>query len=74
MMEPFLKQTARHYYNKRLDNICFIFPNRRSSVFFRKYLSEVLTESAGNGVVSPIAVPDMFTVNDFFSKLYGSGS
>ena len=74
MMEPFLKQTARHYYNKGLDNICFIFPNRRSSVFFRKYLSEVLTESAGNGVVSPIAVPDMFTVNDFFSKLYGSGS
>ena len=63
-MTPFLKQVADHYYN--LGNIsrrCFVFPNRRSMVFFTKYLCEAV--SCGN---LPVVAPTMFTINDLFYK------
>lgn len=67
-MTPFLKQVAIHYYNIG-DNRkrCFIFPNRRSMVFFRKYLCE---EVASSGK-APMVAPQMLSISDFFSRLSG---
>ncbi len=67
-MTPFLKQVADHYYNLgRIENRCFIFPNRRSMVFFRKYLCEAVAKSAA----APLLVPQMYTINDFFFRVSG---
>ena len=68
-MEPFLRQVARHFFKGQdIKDTCFIFPNRRSMVFFRKYLADLVRE-LGNG--TPLPVPPMFTINDFFCRLYG---
>lgn len=67
-MTPFLKQVAVHYYHKGdIRNRCFIFPNRRSMIFFRRYLCE---EVAADGTM-PMAAPQMLSINDFFSRLSG---
>lgn len=64
-MIPFLKQVADHYYKKgRIEDRCFIFPNRRSMVFFRKYLAEAVTGR-------PLLVPQMLTINDLFGRAAG---
>ena len=66
-MKPFLRQVAEHYYNKGgIEELCFIFPNRRSMVFFRKWLAETVS-----GTDRPIIVPRMLTINDFFAKVSG---
>lgn len=73
-MTPFLKQVADHYYNKGdISRRCFIFPNRRSMAFFRKYLGEAVVSHAqcGGDDVSPVMAPQMLTVNDFFFKVVG---
>ena len=63
-MTPFLQQVARHYIAAPdIQKRCFIFSNRRSLVFFKKYLGEALQGS------SPILVPSLYTINDFFYKL-----
>ena len=68
MMTPFLKQVADHYYNKgNVSGKCFVFPNRRSMAFFRKYLTEAVRDAKG----SPIIEPKMTTVNDFFFRASG---
>ena len=62
-MDPFLKQVARHYADSpQLEQYCFVFPNRRSLVFFRKYL--------GLQLGKPVMSPQMYTINDFFYKVY----
>ena len=66
-MIPFLKQVADHYYKKGgIEGRCFIFPNRRSMVFFRKYLADSV---ASDPFASPLTSPQMITVNDFFYYL-----
>ena len=67
-MRPFLEQVAKHYITPG-DNSgrCFIFPNRRSQVFFKKYLGEAV-KSLG----SPIIAPKMLTINDFFYEISGT--
>ena len=40
-MKAFLRQVAAHYWGPDIQDTVFVFPNRRSMVFFRKYLSEV---------------------------------
>lgn len=61
-MTPFLKQVADHYYNiGGIENRCFIFPNRRSMVFFRKHLCDAVKDA-------PLLAPQMLTINDFFSR------
>ena len=66
-MVPFLKQVAQYYYDSgKVGNRCFIFPNRRSMAFFRKYLAEAVV-AAGADV--PLMMPQMLTVNDFFYKV-----
>ena len=63
-MEPFLKQVAAHYYpGQDIEHTCFLFPNRRSLVFFKKYLSDLVREKGGG---MPLILPQLFTVNDFF--------
>jgi len=69
-MTPFLRQVASHYFVEGgMEFKCFIFPNRRSLTFFRKYLSESVKE---NG--RPMIAPQMLTVNDFFFRLGGKKS
>lgn len=67
-MKPFLKQVADHYYDRGdISSRCFVFPNRRSMVFFRKWLSMRVAEA---GVDSkPIKAPQMLTVNDLFYRI-----
>ena len=78
-MTPFLKQVALHYFaTVPIENRCFIFPNRRSLVFFKKYLREAAADPAWNaaapghaGAVRPVLLPEMLTVNEFFQRIYG---
>lgn len=42
-MTPFLKQVAQAYFENERDEMmdyCFVFPNKRSGVFFRHFLTE----------------------------------
>lgn len=73
VMTPFLKQVASAYYEKGgIEDTCFIFPNRRSEVFFVKYLSELVAEkSSGGERAEPLIVPETCTINDFVYKIYG---
>ena len=65
-MTPFLKQVADHYYGTAsLEDRCFIFPNRRSLVFFKKYITEALVAAAGK----PMIMPKLMTVNEFFQNV-----
>ena len=69
-MVPFLKQVARYYYDSgKISSRCFIFPNRRSMVFFRKHLAETLSASDG---AAPLVMPRMLTINDFFYEVSGA--
>ncbi len=66
-MKAFLQQVAEHYFAEGgFDRKCFIFPNRRAAVFFRKYLCGL---TAGAGV--PAIAPGMYAMNDFFLKIAG---
>ena len=63
-MTPFLKQVAELFYGKygaSTHRLAFIFPNRRSGLFFRKYLSEIASV--------PVFSPSILTINDLFNKL-----
>ncbi|MBQ9194015.1 MAG: PD-(D/E)XK nuclease family protein [Bacteroidales bacterium] len=63
-----MRQVAAHYLATDMQGTCFIFPNRRSSVFFRKYLGDLVRES---GADRPMQAPKSMTINDFFYKVYG---
>lgn len=65
-MKEFLRQIAERYYAELSDGICeccFVFPNRRSALFFQKYL--------GQAAGKPVFAPHMVTINDLFSELSG---
>ena len=69
-MTPFLKQVAEHYYKTGgIENMCFIFPNRRSMVFFRKYLADTV---ASDPFAAPMTSPHLTTINDFFCSVGGT--
>ena len=68
-MSPFLEQVARHYFAAgEVEDLCFIFPNRRALVFFRKYLGECVARGG-----RPLRVPALYTMNDFFYRVSGAG-
>lgn len=69
-MPQFLKQIAEHYYNTHnISDLCFVFPNRRSMVFFRKWLSETAKNDPQSKVFT---MPELLTMNDFFYKVSGA--
>ena len=72
-MDAFLKQVATHYWEQAgpegIGRLRFIFPNRRSGAFFRKYLQEAIAGSPGQ--TPPVFAPEILTINDFFFQLSG---
>jgi hypothetical protein len=63
-MTPFLKQIAKLFYDQygaNVHRLAFVFPNRRSGIFFRKYLSETVT--------GPVFSPAVLTISDLFARL-----
>lgn len=66
----FLRQVAEHYSGaEATERLCFIFPNRRSQLFFKEYFRQAV--SSGSGAGRPVLAPRMFTINDFFYALSG---
>lgn len=66
-MKAFLKQVADHYYIKGdISERCFVFPNRRSMVFFRKYLCESVLSHC---LAVPFKAPRLLTINDLFHQV-----
>ncbi len=67
MRNKFLYCVASHFYNKHkneINKLCFVFPNRRSSIFFKKYLTQCIEGKA-------LLAPRMITINDLFLELSG---
>ena len=65
-MKRFLEQIAGRFYQEAgnaLEEYCFVFPNRRSALFFCKYLGQV----AGK----PVFSPKLLTINDLMTDLSG---
>lgn len=62
-MNKFLKLVANDMYNKHKDSfheLCLVFPNIRSTLFFKAYLSEIIT--------NPIWTPTFTTINNEIKK------
>ena len=67
-MTPFLDQVARHYDAAGgVEDLCFIFPNRRALLFFQKYLGACAARSG-----RPLCAPAVYTMDDFFYTLAGA--
>ena len=65
MENKFLYCVARHFYQEyksEINKLCFVFPNRRSSLFFRKYLTKCIEGKT-------LLAPRMITINDLFLEL-----
>jgi hypothetical protein len=65
-MRPFLYRVASLFYGEyrgRISRLAFVFPNRRTGLFFQRYLSEV----AGK----PMFSPTILTINDLLVQLSG---
>ena len=61
-MERFLSRCAKYIFEKHsgnLQNVCLVFPNRRSGVFFNSYLQKEITK--------PVIAPEIITVNELIS-------
>ena len=61
-MERFLSQCAKYIYqhhSQQLKDICLVFPNRRSGVFFTSYLQKEIDQ--------PVIGPKVTTVNELIS-------
>ncbi|HIZ87030.1 MAG TPA: PD-(D/E)XK nuclease family protein [Candidatus Coprenecus pullistercoris] len=66
MRKEFLRSVAELFYSVsggELRNYTFVFPNRRSALFFRRYLGEC----AGR----PVFAPRLTNINDLFTSLSG---
>ena len=63
-VKPFLYQVAALFYARygaEISRLAFVFPNRRTGLFFQKYLSEVAKR--------PLFSPAILTINDLFARL-----
>ena len=67
-MKPFLYQVASLFTRMGggVSRLAFVFPNRRTGLFFQKYLSEVAD--------TPLFSPTILTINDLFIQLSGKQS
>ncbi|MCF0167668.1 MAG: PD-(D/E)XK nuclease family protein, partial [Bacteroidales bacterium] len=64
MEHGFLYQIAKQYvghYEAKIKDLCFVFPSRRSALFFRKYL--------GQNSEAPIFSPRIMTINEILVEL-----
>lgn len=62
-MERFLYRCAEYIYSEyknELRELCLVFPNRRSGVFFNSYLQKQIDQ--------PVIGPQIMTVNELFSE------
>lgn len=62
----FLEKTAAYLWEKfedDLKNVCVVLPNRRGSIYLKKYLSE----NAGRTIFAP----EIISIEDFISKISG---
>ena len=62
-MNRFLAQCADFVYRKHkteLHQICLVFPNRRSGVFFTSYLQKLIEK--------PVVAPEITTIGELFSS------
>src|SRR5690349_23526020 len=61
-MKPFLKELAERMIadHSRLDQLTFVFPNRRAALYFQNYLSSGLTQ--------PQWAPQLFSIEEFFKR------
>ncbi len=65
-MSTFLQYTATNLYARyedKISELCIVFPNRRASLYFKKYLSE-LTDK-------PIWSPNTTTINELMQEISG---
>jgi hypothetical protein len=62
-MESFLKELAvkLNKENPSWDGVTLVFPNRRAALYFRKHLSEIITQ--------PLFAPNLITIEDFISEM-----
>ena len=63
-MIPFLKHVATDIYSRFGDNmqdVSIVFPNRRSILYFNKYLSQI--------VPKPVWAPKCYTISEFVQSL-----
>ena len=66
-MKPFLRDIAAYYidrYGKEVSDLCFVFPNKRSGVFFSHYMDEKATDSG-----FPLIHPEVLTISDLILDL-----
>lgn len=66
MGKEFLYQVAKLFWEKEGDSVSecrFVFPNRRSSLFFQKYLGQISAK--------PVFSPDLITINTLFQEISG---
>lgn len=71
-MTPFLSSIANKYIKHEADNLldyCFVFPNKRSGVFFEKYLSEY---AANRHILFPKIATISDLINDFSGEVDAS--
>ena len=60
----FLEAVAARYAGRAsLERTCFVFPNRRSGTFFKRYL--------GIAAGKPVFVPNVVTIDELFSLIAG---
>ncbi len=65
-MERFLEESAKYIFEKHageLHDICVVFPNRRSGVFFTSYLQKKIS--------GPVLAPEITTVGELISGYSG---
>ncbi|MBK7651650.1 MAG: hypothetical protein IPJ20_14230 [Flammeovirgaceae bacterium] len=62
-MESFLRELAvqLNKENPLWDSVTLVFPNRRAALYFRKHLSEIITQ--------PLFAPNLITIEDFISEM-----
>ena len=60
----FLEAVARRFAQRGpLDRVCFVFPNRRSGTFFKRWL--------GIAAKKPVFVPHVLTIDELFARIAG---
>lgn len=58
----FLEAVAERFARRgSLDRICFVFPNRRSGTFFKRYL--------GMAAHKPVFIPHVLTIDQLFARM-----